>query len=377
MTPKPTQPFTARIIENLDKQIGLAQSDSERNLLYARKSFVLARHSLVAPARDLIRELRRINANYQDTRLSAWVMFAEGVIEYSDSMHLPKSKDRTFRAYLIAQVVNDPALAGTAAAWLAFFTWIEGKYSESRDYLAKAFQWTPKGETEARSRANMVFGMAFYFGGQLERARHWMQLARNQAVNSGDIAMQNIILFNSAAFQTTQVCLLDCVGKLEAKELQFAVMSSQSAGNLNTALGISNQPSMVPVQRAELLTVQQKWEEALSLFDAHIESSVLEGQAQWAGKFYAHRAWCGANLGDYASCRRDIEMALNEANQPRDPDDLAILHYRIAACGDMLKDEELKAFHRAMADRCLEKLKEDQQFVNEKFGSLADSLHEK
>lgn len=372
-----TQAFTARVLLNIDSQIRIAHNTSERNILFAQKAFILARHSQIPEAREIVRELRRINSNYEDPRLSAWIMFSEGVIEYSDTMAWIKSKDRIFRAHLVGQVVNDPTLAGTSAAWLAQFTLLEEKFTESRDYLVKAFSWTKITDNEARSRACMVIGMAFLLAGELQKARAWMQQARNHAVASGDIAMQNIILYNTAAFQAAQLMLLDCTTSVDPAELQFAVMSAQSAGNLNFALGISNQPSMVPVQRAELFTIEKKWAEAIKLFDSYIDTSDAQGQAKWAAKFYAQRAWCKANLADFEGCKRDLQFAIQDTNQSSDADDLAIVHFRVAASARLMHDDKLSDFHQAMGEKCLGKFREYQSEMNVCFSALTDSLTNK
>lgn len=377
MENKSAQPFVARIISNIDARIRVASSRSERNILFAQKAFVLARHSQIPEARETVRELRQINSQYEDPKLSAWIMFAEGVIEYSDTMDVAKSKDRIFRSHLVGQVVNDPTLAGTSAAWMAQFNLVERKIPETRDYLIKAFSWTKVDDNEARSRACMVLGIAFLFASEPEKGRHWMQKARNHAVASGDIAMQNIILYNSAACQTSDLVLLDCTSIVDPSKLQFAVMSAQSSGNLNTALGISNQPSMVPVQRAELFTVERKWSEAIEIFNAHIAPSEVQGQARLVAKFYAQRAWCKANLEDFDGCRSDLQYALRDGNQSSDSDDLAVVHFRVAACARLMQDEELYTFHQAMAEKCLENFKAYQATLNTCISELADTLVKK
>lgn len=377
MSDKKILPYTARAISNLDQKINTAKTLSERHIFFAQKAFTLARHSQIPNAREIIRELRRLNSNYQDPKLSAWIMFAEGVIEYSDSMNIAKSKDRILRAHLVSQVVNEPTLAGTSAAWLGQFIFLEEKVAEACGYLTKAFEWTTPDDNEARSRAGMVFGLAFYMCGDFERAKFWMQKARNHAVASGDIAMQNIILYNTAALLTSQLMLMDCASKVDPDDLRFAVMSAQSAGNLNAALGISNQPRMVPVQRAELFTIERRWAEAVALFDDNIDPTDTYGQAKWAANFYAQRAWCKANLGDFEGCRSDLNLAISDPNQSSDVDDMAILHFRVAGCARLMSDDALLEFHQAMAKKYLEKFQAHQTLIRELIAPLADSLAKK
>ncbi len=283
--------FTSRIISDIEAQISAVGNSPERNILFAKKAFVLARLSQVQDSKVIIGSLRAINSNYEP-RLSAWIMFAEGIIEHSETFDLNKSRDRILRAHLIGQVANDPALAATAAAWLAYIDFMQGKYQQSSEFVDKAYAWSTEVDTEARARAAMVIGVALYYSGDRPKAKVWLQRARAYAVTSGDIAMQNIIIFNASAIHVSQLTLEDCTTSPDPVELNFAVMSSNSSGNLNTALGIMNQPSMAPVQRAELLVVEKKWQQAIDVFDTHIHQLAKQGQSMWVPKFIAQRAWC-------------------------------------------------------------------------------------
>lgn len=371
---EPNRLFTSRIITNLDNEIRNATDNTRRNIAFAKKAFALARFSLISEAKTIIQQLRKINSAYEP-RLSAWIMFAEGVIEHSHTLNLPKAKDRVLRGHLVAQAANDPGLAATAAAWLAYFSFVEGKYQESGAYLAKAFAWSIKEDWEARSRASMVIGQGYYFSGEPETAKIWFQRARNAAVDSGDIAMQSTILFNASAYHVAQLTLEDCIGPVRSEELHFALMSFNSASNLNTALGIMNQPSMVAMQRAELLTVAKRWDEAIALFDSQMEQCANEGQSMWVPKFHAQRAWCKANLSDHDGARWDLHIASARAAEISDPDDRAVLHLRLASVAQLLDERELADQHKFEGQKFFAIHRQHQQVVkailNEVVATLA------
>lgn len=368
--------FRSRIIDTLNAQINASRSNADRNVLFARRAFVLARHSLIAESKQLIAELRAVN-QYYDARLSGWIMFAEGLIEHAETYDLPKSRDRVIRAHLVGQAANDPTLAGTAAAWLAHFDFFQGRYTESADYLEKAFAWSRIVDSEARSRACMVLGSAFSFAGDQLNAKKWMSAARFHAVESGDIAMQNSILFNSSALHVSSLSLTDCFAAVDPAELNFAAMSAQSASNLNHALGISNQPSMIPVQRAEILTIQKRWQEAMELLDIHIEQIHSQGQSKWAAKYIAHRAWCKSNLGDLRGSRLDVDMALENIDSKLDPDDLCVVHFRVAGALEACGDSTAAGRHRELAGKQLHEHARQQGIVRDIFGAVADRRDQK
>ena len=362
--------YSSRIIDGLDAQIRACQQNSERNILFAQKAFALARHSQIEDSKNLIKELRSVNQNYEP-RLSAWIMFAEGIIEHAYSYDLSKSRDRILRAHLVGQAANDPSLAATAAAWLADLDYLQGRYVDSSEFLEKAFAWSKESDSEARSRGSMVIGSALFFCGELSQGKYWLQLARSHAVKSGDIAMQNIILFNSSALDVARLTLIDCTGKVDAAELNFAAMSAQSVKNLNTALGNSNQPSMIPIQRAELLTIQQEWEEAIKIFDSHIDALETEGQSNWAPRHTAQRAWCKANVGDHLGSQLDAEKAMARTGSASDPDDLCVLHLRLAGAAEKMGKTHQAQTHQELGLQQLRLHRQHQGVVRELFGKIA------
>jgi len=365
--------FNSRIIDDLDTRIRATTSNQERNVLFAKKAFALARHSRVPEARQIIKDLRHINHAYEP-RLSAWIMFAEGVIEHSERLDIAKSKDRINRAHLVGQAANDPSLAATSAAWLAHFAFVQGKYEESKSFLDKAFAWSTTEDTEARARASMILGAGFYFAGDLANAKAWLQAARDHAVKSGDIAMQNIILFNSSAFHVAHLTILDCFYNVNVAELRFALMSAQSVENLNRALGISSQPSMVPVQRAELLTIEKKWQSAIDIFNEHIGSSIEQDQSTLGPRFLAQRAWCKANIQDFLGAQADIDAATAAMEICSDPDDRCVLHMRISGSARLMGKAELAIDNERLGQEFFALHTDLQALVRERFSAVADSL---
>lgn len=367
--------YTSRVISDLDAAILHCKSNEDRNVLFARKAFSLARHSHIPGARDLIRSLRAVNQTFEP-RLSAWIMFAEGITEYCETMDTRKAKDRILRSHLIGQVANDPTLAATSAAWLGFFCFMQSNYSDAKDYLLKAFSWSKSQDAEARSRACLVLGIGYIFAGDSAKGKHWMNVARQHAIDSGDIAMQNIIFYNSSTYSAAQLTLLDCIADVDAPTLNFALMSAQSSSNLNRAIGIANQPSMLAALRAELLTIAQQWQGAIELFDRSFETLSEDGQMEWKPKFFAQRAWCKANVGDVQGCNKDREVATRDMALCVDPDDQYILHFRLSQISRALGDDHAAEVERGIAEQYLQKYRVQQAVVLNYFDEVVKAIHQ-
>ena len=365
--------LSLRSISRLEGQINHCFDLSERNILFAKKAAALTRHSFFVEAKDIINKLRAININY-DPRLSAWVMFAEGQIEHFERLNTNRARDKFIRAHLIGQVAKDRELSTATAAWLAHCDFVEDRMHDSASYLAKAFSWSEALVEESRGRAYLVLADGFSMAGQAVVAKHWYSLARTCAVEAGDIAMQNVMLFNSAAFHVSHITLLDCLSTVAADELKRTKLEVESASNLNAALSMANLTSMIPIMQAELLVIEKQWMRAEANFSQHLPRLEQDGLIKQAQKLLAQRAWCRANIGDIEGARLDLHAALISTSESPDCDDLTILHYRLAATARLLSEAELHAHHTSIAEGYLLNFRAQQQKVVDLFTPIADAI---
>lgn len=373
MIDKEVEQFTTRSLLNLDDQIKFCSNSSERFVLFAKKAGNLARLSNLADARDLVSELRHINREYEP-RLSAWIIFAEGLIQHFSDLDNAKAKDKFHRAFLVSQLANDRELAGVSAAWMAHCELVAGKMSDAATHIKKAFEWSDPDCGEARGRASMVLADALNWAGDINAARHWYKQARIHAVRDGDIAMQNVMLFNGAAFGVSHLTLKDCLAPLDSNEWKRVSMEAASATNLNSALGIESLQTLVPMMQAELLIVQRKWQEALAILDANISEYLLEGQKRLLPKMLAQRAWCKANQGNFEQAMRDAQEAINSVDDCADLDDLAVLHFRISGVGRLATDAVIEVRHRMIAMDYMNMFRRQQAEILELLRPILESL---
>ena len=364
-----------RSITLLDEQINNCFDLAERNTLFAKKAAALTRHSFFEDAKNILSRLRTINSKY-DPRLSAWIMFVEGQIEHFETLNITRARDKFVRAHLISQVAKDRELASATSAWLAHCDFVDGRLPDAAGYLAKAFNWSRELKGDARGRACMVLADGFNMAGDTITAKHWYSAARACAVEAGDIAMQNVMLFNSAAFHVSHLTLSDCVSTVTSEELKRTKLEVASASNLNAALGITSLSSMIPIMLAEVLVIEKEWSRAERDFSLHLPQLAAEGQSKQAHKITAQRAWCRANIGDRAGAHRDVQAASASSSENSDCDDLSVLHYRLAAASAILDEPELHEHHRVVADGYLVEFRGQQSNIRKLFTPIADSVRE-
>lgn len=344
--------FSLRSIQVIDDKIRNCSNPKERLVLFAKRSGGLAAHSYIAEAKTTVAELREANADF-DPRLTGWIIYAEGLIEHFETLNNKKSKYKFSRGLLVGQMVADRELAGVCSAWVAHCEFVDGKISSAAGHIINAFEWSLPSEHETRGRASMVLADAFNAADQIDKSRHWFRSARNHASHAGDIAMQNVMLFNIAAYSVARLTLDDCTHGFSSKDRQRTGMEASSAANLNSALGISELPTMIPTMQAELLIVDKKWYEAISILGNHPSDILRNSPSRLVPKLLAQRAWCHANIGDFLAADRDLQRSLEKLSACTDDDDAAVLQFRLSRTEEIMGRADVASSSLDVAKRHL------------------------
>ena len=278
----------------------------------------------------------------------------------SANLNNAKAKDKFNRAFLVSQIANERELAGTCAAWIAHCEFVSGRIVSTGVHVLKAFEWSEADEGEARARGSMVIADAFNAIEDFESARQWFRLARNHAVREGDIAMQNVMLFNISAYGVGHLNLDDCISVVNSAEVKRIATAVSSAANLNSALGGSSLSSLIPMLKAELQVVQREWVTAIDAFGRYLPTFALEGQSRLISRIIAQRAWCNANINNFSAAKADIEASLDSVNDCVDQDDLAVLYFRLSSTAAILGDDGKKTCYRTLAEAHLARFRAHQ-----------------
>lgn len=340
-----------KTLERLDALIQNVRSEREREILLVKKACALTRFSFIEEAGVILKSVKA-NGRAYDPRLSAWVMLCEGLMEHFGS--LAESAIRAFkRAYAVSIATGDIELAAIASAWIAHSELYASNMTAVPALLVQAFTHADRSNAAARARACLVVADMYNCAGDPMSARPWYKRARDAAVDEGDIAMQSVAMHNDAAFRVLNVVLSDCRDGADEHAVMLASVSVDSVGNLDLGLGLRHLTSMVPLLRAEVRTVQRRWDEAIGLFDAFLCDRSVEGNNRLMPKFRAQRAYCLAMTGDHDAAVQEIRSAISEADVCADFDDLFILHARAAAVFARASMHDDRQVHLASAERCL------------------------
>ena len=365
----------ARLLKDLDDRAALAQDDAERLIIRAERAGVLARLGRIPAARGELADLRRINSAYH-ARLSAWILFAEGLIDHFESMS-PTAQDRFQRAYAISASIGDSRLRSESAAWIAHYEYAFGEIPRAFAKALDAIAHSSDSDHSARVRAHLVLGDCHNSCEMRTEAHFQYAKARWHAAEIGDIAMQSVVLYNQAADDLARLSLAHAVGVQSSVDVRSVELMVGSVTNLDRGAGLASLPTSVSVLHAQLAVAKEEWQDGLNLYDKHLEAACAEGHKRMRAKFLSERALCAAILGEPVRAKSDVEASKASILPQANPDDLAIINGRIAATMLALGDSASHALHSKSALGFLTEFRELQAKNAAVLQSIQNSIAEK
>ncbi len=357
----------SRLLATLEAAIKSAANPIEAQCLRAERAALLARQGQLERARGAIDELNaQLAWQPNNHMLRAWIALAEGLHGYY-SVIGRDAQETIELAYSLAQNAGPAAarLRATAAAWLANLAFANCDTPRMAALTREALDGAAPEHHGARARATLVAGYAYHFGGNAEVAQRWYEASRRHAIAEGDEAHLSALMHNQAWMRASlaRMALLFEGEKRDPSSVVQALMGAESIGHYDAGIGTASLGSLVPILRAQVLTAQGRWAEALALFDANFDAAMSEGLKRIAACLLADRAWCELNLGHADKARALAGAAEQALAEPGDIDDRAIALARLAQVREGLGETGLAAQHQAESLRLYGAHREQQQRI--------------
>jgi len=339
----------SRLLARLDAQIAAAGSPVAAACLRARKATYLARQGREAEAAAIVASIREAFGKAPNAEVTAWVSLVESLIQFYGNPG-PMAMDRLRRADALSRAINHPELVALCAAWLAHMEFNSNQMPQMVRHAAQALQLAHPTHHATLARVSLVVADALHFAGRLDLARVWYAAVRDHALAEGDDAMISAMLHNIATFRASSVQLADAFGDSQTEQAAQALMEAESTKNFDFGIGTASLTTYVPLIRAQLLTVQGMYAEALTLFDNNLGRASEQGMARMQLTLFAGKALCNLRLGRVEPARRDISSALGSESTDCDIDDRATMHALVSRVMRELGDSKAAAAHREMAE---------------------------
>lgn len=319
----------SRLIDKLDAAIVAARDPLQAECLRAERAATLARSGRIGEARFVLRGLKVQSQRRGRDVLVAWSEYVAAMVAHHDAL-LPEAAAHFAQAMRLAREAGDQRLEALATAWLAVVQFNARRFADMAQSLVQAGRLDVHRDPVVQGRLSLIRADAARLAGQDAAARRHYLAVRQAAMADGDTALMLAMAYNRASGQTDRLGLLDAFGERHEDEARRVLVEAESCGNLDRGLGNEGLAAVAPMLQARLLTVLQRWGEALPLFD-----SVLQRQEGALAGMTPHlrldRAWCLWHLGDRQAAQAEVQAVEPAVPAQADADDRAASHARLAA----------------------------------------------
>jgi len=358
----------SRLLTKLDAAIAAAPNPIEAKCLHAERAALLARQGQLEAAKAVIDDLGAQLAWQPNTPLRAWLALAEGLHGYYSALGRG-AQTSIEQAYTLTQgLAALHRLHGLAAAWLANMAFANDDMARMAALVRETLTDTTPEHHGARARATLVAAYAYHFAADHPRAMPWYEASRRHAIAEGDETHLSALMHNQAWMRASQArlaLLFDANGSDAAHghTLGHALLGAESIGHYDAGVGTASLGSLVPMLRAQVLTAQGRWADALALFDAHFDAALTDGLTRLAPCLLADRAWCEWHQERAAKARVLAAAAEQALAQDCDTDDRAMATARLAQLAAALGDAAAAQRHRHAAQTHYAAHREQQQRI--------------
>ncbi len=350
----------SRLLATLEAAIKSAANPIEAQCLRAERAALLARQGQLERAQSVISELTsQLAWQPHNNLVRGWVALAEGLHGYYSVIGIG-GHEQLELAYKLARDSGPTGtrLRATTAAWLANLAFGDEDAARMATLIRESLDSAAPEHRGARARATLVAGYAYHFGGQSVRAQPWYDASRRHAIADGDEAHLSALMHNQAWMRGAQVRMAMLFGGGEghdkegdSKAVMQALIGAESIGHYDAGIGTASLGSLVPTLRAQVLTAQGRWAEALDLFEANFDSALDEGLKRIVACLLADRALCEWHQGHADKARALAGAAEQALSEPIDTDDRTLALARLAQVREALGESGLAARYREESQR--------------------------
>lgn len=225
------------LLERIDADLAIADSPSQRGELLARRASYLARVGRFDLAREQIATLRSQFPASVSPRASVWTMIAEGVLHTYEKLSAD-GLDRVVRAQALSLAMRDRTLISWSSAWRAHLQSERSDFVGMVKSLDLALGAAEPSEHEGIARACMVLANALASCGKQSAAARWYVSAWHHALEAGDHATLDALIYNKAAFRIGWLRAESCLEAVSERALALVGREIESARNYQSLVGV-------------------------------------------------------------------------------------------------------------------------------------------
>ncbi|HEX6707529.1 MAG TPA: hypothetical protein VF169_22415 [Albitalea sp.] len=341
----------SRLLARLDAALAVTRDPVAAACLRAERAGFLVRLGHFEQAEHELQALRAHAARQPSAALNAWLCMADGW-----QLHFSRlgagARDQMKRAQALSAAAGLTPLHALASAWVAHMDYTADDIDGMVRNVALALRLAAPDHHSARSRACMVVASAFDFAERLDRAQPWYARAREHATADGDETTLSALNYNISAQRVHHAAQAAVFGGDALDQSRQAMAASEMAGNFDDWIGLVSLDALVPMQLATMASLQDRFDEALALYDKHLADAQKQGLERLTANYLADIAWCRWNVGDHHGAHRDATAAAASIDTGMHLDDRATAHGRLGMLFKALGEEDAAMRHAAKGREC-------------------------
>jgi hypothetical protein len=228
-------------------------------------------------------------------------------------------------------------------------SYLEMDFEAMARHLTLALTEAAPGADAARARACLVAAQAYHWADRFDLAQPWYAQARQHATQEGDETLLSALMLNMSWLRAAQARRMAVSGTADPAQVRQVLLGAESSDHFDQRIGIGSLHSLAPMLRALVLTLLDRYAEALELFTAHLDAALREGLGQRQCGPLAEMAWCRVNLGDAEGARSAALQAQHRIAESAGLDERAATHGRLSQIFTALNEPQSALPHRAQA----------------------------
>ena len=253
----------SRLLLRIDRELSSESNEIKRAELIAQRAAYHARIGRFNEAKSAVAELRSRFGDGHSGPITVRIMIAEAMIQLFENLH-PEAIDRIQRAQFLSNLMQDKSLIALTSAWKAHIEFENSRFEIMFESLSLVRDNLGESDHSARARYSMVLCDLAYLCGDHVRGQVWFMQSREAALQDGDQASIEALLYNKAAFRLAWFRAQRCLGEVPTAELERLRVEIASARNFQELVGIAALVEFSALCEARLLILLGRLEEAIA-----------------------------------------------------------------------------------------------------------------
>jgi tetratricopeptide (TPR) repeat protein len=308
----------SELLRRIDAALASTSDEEQVARLLARRACYLARTGSFEDARELVQKIRVTHGVGKWPTVSVWIMVAEGLI-HTFSEFSAQGADRLMRAQALAIAMRDRSLIAITSAWRAHWQFEQSDFRGMALSARTALDNAEDTDHEASARVYMVLANALSSCGEAQRARSAYALTRHHALEAGDQATIDALLYNKPSFALAWIRAQRCFGPIDDTSLDLLAKEVASSKTYQHIAGMEALSNFVFLSEARLKILRGEYGEAIGALESVRDKSPFADHHFSQALIDLEVAYCLLEEGG------DVELAVARARSAEGAD-LSRLH---------------------------------------------------